>query len=69
VNNEEKLYNEVITLTQEVLSLKSQLAETIQKDKIQVLIDDLRQQFVSERELLGIVKIAEKISQLEELIK
>ena len=69
MNNEEKLYNEVITLTQEVLSLKSQLAETIQKDKIQVLIDDLRQQFVSERELLGIVKIAEKISQLEELIK
>ena len=69
MNNEEKLYNEVITLTQEVLSLKSQLAETIQKDKIQVFIDDLRQQFVSERELLGIVKIAEKISQLEELIK
>jgi len=69
VNNEEKLYNEVITLTQEVLSLKSQLAETIQKDKIQVLIDDLRQHFVSERKLLGIVKIEEKISQLEELIK
>jgi len=69
MNNEQKLFNEVITLTQEVLSLKSQLAETIQKDKIQVLIDDLRQQFVSERELLGIVKIAEKISQLEELIK
>ena len=44
MNDEQKLFNEVITLTQEVLSLKSQLAETIQKDKIQDLIDNLYSQ-------------------------
>ena len=39
-----KMYDEIVTLTQEVLSLKSQLAETIQKDKIQDSIDNLYSQ-------------------------